>query len=54
MTTNVTEIGGNTHAVSTGTNNYLWHDKNNDQKVNEGDLLVRTAQGDQSTYTHVN
>ena len=53
MSTNVSEIGGNTHVVSTGTNNYLWVDKNNDRKVDKGDLLVRTAQSDQSTYTHV-
>ena len=44
MSTNVSEIGGNTHVVSTGANNYLWVDKNNDGKVDKGDLLVRTAQ----------
>lgn len=53
MSTKVSEIGGNTHAVSTGANNYLWVDKNNDGSVNKGDLLVRTAQVDMSTYTHV-
>lgn len=53
MSTKMSEIGGNTHVVSTGTNNYLWIDKNNDKTVDKGDLLVRTAQGDQSTYTHV-
>lgn len=53
MSTNVSEIGGNTHVVSTGANNYLWVDKNNDGKVDKGDLLVRTAQADASTYTHV-
>ena len=53
MSTNVSEIGGNTHVVSTGANNYLWVDKNNDGKVDKGDLLVRTAQVDMSTYTHV-
>lgn len=53
MSTNVSEIGGNTHVVSTGANNYLWVDKNNDKKVDKGDLLVRTAQSDMSTYTHV-
>ena len=53
MSTNVSEIGGNTHVVSTGANNYLWVYKNNDGKVDKGDLLVRTAQVDMSTYTHV-
>ena len=53
MSTTTSEIGGNTHVVSTGANNYLWVDKNNDGKVDAGDLLVRTAQGDMSTYTHV-
>jgi hypothetical protein len=53
MSTNTSEIGGNTHVVSTGTNNYLWVDKDNDGKVDAGDLLVLTAQANMSTYTHV-
>lgn len=49
----VSQIGGNTYVASTGTSNYLWNDKNNNGKVDDGDLFVRSRQADQSVTTYV-
>ncbi len=49
----VSQIGGNTFVASTGTSNYLWNDKNNNGKVDDGDLFARTRQSDQSVTTYV-
>jgi hypothetical protein len=49
----VSQIGGNTYVASTGTNNYLWNDKNNNGIVDTGDLFVRTRQSDASVTTYV-
>jgi hypothetical protein len=49
----VSQIGGNTYVASTGTNNYLWNDKNNNGSVDTGDLFVRTRQSDMSVTTYV-
>jgi hypothetical protein len=52
MSSTVKEFGGNTRSLSTGENNYIWNDKNNDGAVNKGDVLVRTAQDKASVYTY--
>lgn len=49
----VSQIGGNTTVISTGTNNYLLNDKNNNGIVDAGDLFVRTRQSDMSVTTYV-
>jgi hypothetical protein len=49
----VSQIGGNTFVVSTGTSNYLWNDKNNNGKVDDGDLFVKTSQKQASVTTYV-
>ncbi len=49
----VSQIGGNTTVISTGTNNYLFNDKNFNGKVDEGDLFVLTRQSDASVTTYV-
>lgn len=49
----VSQIGGNTYVVSTGESNYMWNDKNNDGKVSDGDLFVRTHQSGASVTTYV-
>jgi hypothetical protein len=52
MSSTIKEFGGNTRSLSTGENNYIWNDKNNDGVVNKGDVLVRTAQDKASVYTY--
>lgn len=49
----VSQIGGNTFVASTGTSNYLWNDKNNNGKVDDGDLFVKTSQSQASVTTYV-
>jgi hypothetical protein len=53
MSTTVSQIGGNTTVVSTGEANYLWNDKNNNGVVDNGDLIARTRQADQSVTTYI-
>lgn len=44
----VNTFGGNTVSVSNGSTTFVWNDKNGDGKVNNGDVMARTRQGDGS------
>lgn len=49
----VSQIGGNSIVISTGESNYVLNDKNNNGQIDDGDLFVRTKQGDASVATWV-
>ena len=44
----VSKFGGNTVSVTNGSTTFVWNDKNNDGKVDKGDVIIRTRQGDGS------